>query len=316
MRKDPLPLVSVITPSLNQARFIEETIRSVRDQDYSRLQHIIVDGGSTDETLRILRGYDHLVWISEPDRGQAEAVNKGWLMAEGQILGWLNSDDMYAPGTVPSAVRYLIGHPEVDLVYGDCHVVDEIGATLEVRRSRPYNFRRLIVLDDNIPQPSIFFRRSVLDRVGMLDTRLQLAMDFNFWVRVARRCQLEYVPGLVARFRSHGRAKSIVRAQDFLAEILFTLDALFSDPDLPREVARLRAEAYSGAYVAGAIRSYASGDVRNTRRFLLRGFRYYPHPCRLRTVKGVLLLVDTLLGSKLTQHLKKFQTSVVRVHMP
>jgi glycosyltransferase involved in cell wall biosynthesis len=304
MAEEDLPLVSVITPSLNQGRFIEETILSVKSQGYPRLEHLIIDGGSTDETLEILSRYDHLIWVSELDRGQADAVNKGFRLAKGEIIGWLNSDDTYAAGTVSTAVDYLLRHPDTDLVYGDCHVIDEAGTMLEVGRSRPYNFRKLLVLDDTIPQPTVFFHRRVVEKVGMLDPTLELAMDFNFWVRVGRECRIEYLPGMVARFRSHAAAKSNARARDFLREILFTLDRIFSDPHLPWSVARLRREAYSGAYLSGGIRSYNTGEWGEARRLLLKGLCYYPHPFRLKTMKGAILLMDTLVGSNLGKQLK------------
>lgn len=301
-----LPLVSVVTPSLNQGRFIEETILSVKNQDYPRLEHLVIDGGSTDATVDILRRYDHLVWISEPDRGQADAVNRGIRMAKGEILGWLNSDDTYAPGAIRAAVSHLLRHPEVDLVYGDCHVVDERGDLLEIRRSRPFDYRRLLTLDLTIPQPTVFFRKCILEQVGMFDPELNYAMDFHFWVRVGRVGRIGHLPGLVARFRSYAEAKSTAGARDFLGEILFTLDQLFSDPDLRDELARLRPEAYSAAHLAGGIRCYHTGQREEARQLLLKGLRSAPHLWRVRNLKAVIFLFDTLLGTAVGRRLKAF----------
>lgn len=313
MMEGDRPLVSIITPSLNQGRFIEETILSIKNQDYPRLEHIVIDGGSSDGTLDILRRHDHLAWMSEPDRGQADAVNKGIRLAKGEIFGWLNSDDTYATGAVSTAVNYFLRHPDVDMVYGDCHVVDETGAVLEVRQSRRYSFRGLLISEVAIPQPTVFFCRRVVDQVGMLDPSLELAMDFNFWIRAGRKCRIEYVPGVVARFRSYATTKSEARAQDVLQEVLFTLDSLFCDPHLPPAVVRLRAAAYGGAYLAGGIRSYHAGEWGRARRLLMKSLRCYPHPLRLRTVKALILLTDTIIGTRLGKSLRNIRRRLYRM---
>ncbi len=166
---DSLPLVSIVTPSYNQGAFIEETIRSVLSQDYPRIEYIVVDGGSTDGTLSILRKYgDHLTWFSEPDKGQSDAINKGFRKSHGEILAWLNSDDIYLPGAVRTAAGYLAVHPEVAMVYGDCHMVDEQGQV--VGRSiwiEDFDLMRLVEDLNYIHQPAAFFCRQAFEGVGM-----------------------------------------------------------------------------------------------------------------------------------------------------
>ena len=133
-----LPLVTVVTPSYNQARFIRETIESVLKQDYPRIEYLVIDGGSTDESVSILREYsDHLRWVSEPDRGQAHAINKGWRQARGCILAYLNADDLYMPGAVAQAVAALVAHPEAAAVYGEGYHVDKEGRILSGIRPSP-----------------------------------------------------------------------------------------------------------------------------------------------------------------------------------
>ena len=127
--KEELPLVSVVTPSYNKGAFIEETILSVKNQTYPRIEHIIIDGGSTDNTIDVIKKYEgtyNMHWVSEPDNGQSDAVNKGWRMARGEILGWLNSDDTYMPWAVETAVKFLTGHPNVSVVYGNCNIINVI----------------------------------------------------------------------------------------------------------------------------------------------------------------------------------------------
>jgi glycosyltransferase involved in cell wall biosynthesis len=290
------PLVSVVTPSLNQGEYIAATIESVRQQDYPAIEHLVVDGGSTDDTLDVLRRYPHLQWTSAPDAGQADAVNQGWQRARGDILGWLNADDTYTPGAIAAAVAAFAAHPNVDLIYGDCHEIDAAGRRLGTARARPYDRGALLRLEYDIYQPAVFLRRRVLDRVGLLDARLHLAMDWDYWVRAGGCCRLLYVPRAWACFRVHAAAKMSARARAILPEHLHTLRRAFAEPALPRAIRRRRRETYSNAYLAGALRSYAAGERAEARARLTRALRWYPHPLRPKTLKALLLLVDTLSG--------------------
>ena len=217
----PLPLVSIVTPSLNQGRFIEATIRSVLDQDYPRIEYLVVDGGSTDGTLEVLARHDgSLRWVSEPDRGQAAAVNKGLRMASGDILAWLNSDDVYEPGAVSSAVAYLREHPEVALVYGDATLIDASGRELgPCSHVEPPDLRRLVHTADYIVQPAAFFRRAAFQAVGGLDESLHWALDYDLWLKIAQRFPFAYLPRKLARCRQTGENKTVRGGFDRFAEI-------------------------------------------------------------------------------------------------
>jgi glycosyl transferase family 2 len=217
----PLPLVSIVTPSLNQGRFVLDTIRSVLGQDYPRIEYLVVDGGSTDGTLATLARHDGaLRWISEPDGGQAAAVNKGLRMASGEILGWLNSDDVYEPGAVSAAVAYLREHPETALVYGDAILIDASGRELgPCTHVEPPDVQRLIHAGDYIVQPAAFFRRAAFEAVGGLDESLHWALDYDLWLKIARRFPLAYLPRKLARCRQTGENKTVRGGFDRLAEI-------------------------------------------------------------------------------------------------
>src|SRR5512136_2224736 len=154
MQPSSLPTVSIITPSFNQAHFIEETIRSVLAQDYPNLEYIIVDGGSTDGSVEIIQKYaGHLAWwVSEKDKGHADALNKGFAHARGDILAWLNSDDTYYPGAVAEAVTYLQSHPETGMVYGDADLTDNAGHVIGRFASRQTDYNRLLRGSVHIPQ--------------------------------------------------------------------------------------------------------------------------------------------------------------------
>ncbi len=205
------PLVSILTPSYNQGRFLEETIRSVLTQDYPNLEYIIVDGGSSDGSVDIIRRYAERLswWVSEPDRGQTDAINKGFARATGEIFAWLNSDDTYLPGAVSAAVHCLQAHPEASLVYADANLVDEDGRIIGRFPSRQTNLNKLLRGSVHIPQQTAFFRASAWNQVAPLDPTFQFAMDYDLWVRLAKLAPLVYSPGLWANFRLHGAGKSI-----------------------------------------------------------------------------------------------------------
>lgn len=211
MNRNDLPLVSIITPSFNQARFIEATIRSVLSQDYPRLEYIILDGGSTDGTVGIIEKYSGQIawWISEQDKGQTDAINKGFGRARGQILAWLNSDDTYEPGAVSAAVKYLLDHPEVGMVYGDCNFINENGDVIGKFGSAQTNYRLLRQGYVHIPQQTMFFRADLWRQVGPLDPSFYFAMDYDLWTRLATRTELKYVPQTWANFRLHTTGKTI-----------------------------------------------------------------------------------------------------------
>ena len=205
-----LPLVSIVTPSYKQAQFLETTIRSVLDQVYPNLEYMVVDGGSTDGSLEIIRKYaDRLAWwVSEHDRGQTDAINKGFTRAHGDILAWLNSDDTYEPEAVAEAVTFLQAHPGVGMVYGDANFIDEQGQVIGRFPARQTDYRRLRRGYVHIPQQAAFFRGDLWRQVGPLDPTFYFAMDYDLWVKLAKIAPLAYNPRLWANFRLHGSGKT------------------------------------------------------------------------------------------------------------
>lgn len=205
-------LVSIVTPSYNQARYIEATIQSVLAQDGAEVEYIIVDGGSNDGTQAVIEKYaDRLAWwVSEKDRGQTDAINKGFARARGEVLAWLNSDDTYQPGALRAALAALAANPQAAMVYGDANYIDENGRVIGQFPAAQTDYRRLLQGYVHIPQQSAFWRASYWRQVGPLDPGFYFAMDYDLWVRLAALAPLVYVPGQAwANFRLHRDAKTI-----------------------------------------------------------------------------------------------------------
>lgn len=207
-----LPLVSIITPSFNQARYLEAAIQSALGQDYPRLEYIIVDGGSTDGSVEIIKKYEGELawWLSEKDKGQTDAINKGFARANGEILAWLNSDDTYNAGAVSAAVQHLLEHPGVGMVYSGCNYINEDGKIIGRFPAAQTDYRRLRAGYVHIPQQTMFFRADLWKQAGPLDPSFYFAMDYDLWTRIAARSAIKYLPEQTwANFRLHASGKTI-----------------------------------------------------------------------------------------------------------
>lgn len=224
MKPASLPLVSIVTPSFNQANFLEATIQSVLGQSYPHIEYIIIDGGSTDGSVNIINKHSGRLayWESVKDNGQTDAINKGFAKAKGDILAWINSDDTYAnPNAVADAVNFLIANPEVAMVYADCNFIDETGKVIGKFASRQTDYAKLRSGYVHIPQQTMFFRAKYWKQLGPLDPSFYFAMDYDLWVRIARLAPLKYLSGKTwANFRMHTSSKTNVNDERGWNEML------------------------------------------------------------------------------------------------
>ncbi len=244
-----LPLVTIITPSFNQAAFLEKAICSVLEQDYPKLEYIVVDGGSTDGSMEIIKRYEHRLawWVSEKDQGQSDAINKGLTRANGEIVAWLNSDDFYLPGAVSSAVTALQEHPDWGLVYGNMLAVDGEGALLNIQRFDNWKLDDLLCFHI-LGQPSVFLRKSVLDRAGAVDTRFHYLLDHHLWIRMAMLAPIGHVSQFWSAARFHAGAKNVARASKFGEDAYAIVRWIQTQPELFNHFKRLERKIWAGAH--------------------------------------------------------------------
>lgn len=204
------PLVSIVTPCLNAARFISHTIESVLAQDYPNIEYLIMDGGSTDETLDVVKRYERrLRWHSGPDSGTADAINRGFQESNGSILAWLNADDTYLPGAVSAAVERFLLMPDAAVVYGEGVWIDENGDTLGRYPTRAPYSPDLFERECGLCQPAAFIRRTAFEEAGPVDTTLQSAFDYDLWIRLSKQWPFVAIPTCLATSRMHEANKSL-----------------------------------------------------------------------------------------------------------
>jgi glycosyltransferase involved in cell wall biosynthesis len=268
--------ISIVTPSFNQAQFIEECLDSVQLQGYARVEHIVTDGGSTDGTVELLKRYsgevshEHLRWASEPDQGQSDALNKGFRKATGDIVGWLNTDDRYRSGCFRAVVDAFERNPDVDILYGDYTWINASGRVLKIRREIEFSqfvlsYHRVLY----IPSTATFFRRRIFDEGNFIDAQYDYAMDYEYFLRLAQKgYRFKHVPGLLADFRWHSNSKTGAHAERQLAEhdaiatkYSKVLRSLRNDTSKRLTLSALRLAAAGLRYSEKLVRGYYRGQI-------------------------------------------------------
>lgn len=244
-----MTLVSIITPSFNQAKYLEQTIRSVLSQDHPRIEYIVMDGASTDGSVDTIEKYaDELTyWESQKDNGQADAINKGFARASGGIVAWLNSDDFYLPGTVSAAVKIFDENPDVVLVYGNMLAVDENGATFNTLTYKQLTLEDLLCFQI-IGQPAVFMRRSALQKTSGLDLSFHFLLDHLLWIQIAKHGRILHVDQTWAAARYHAEAKNRAKAAEFGREAFRILDIVEKDQSLSPILSSIHRRARASAH--------------------------------------------------------------------
>lgn len=229
------PMISIVTPSFNSREYILETIHSVINQFYPNIEYLIMDGGSTDGTVDLLRSFGgEIKWVSERDEGQSNAINKGFKIVDGEIVSWINSNDLYLPGAFKIVGRYFMEHPEVDFVFGKLILISESGESLgdygstgsteellDANHVPRGHFEKLLNHQPGwIPQPTAFWRTSLMKKAGLLDVDLHYAMDYEYWLRLGQIGNIHFINAYLGAFRIHGDAKTATNARKHWQEVM------------------------------------------------------------------------------------------------
>ena len=214
-------LVSVITPSFNQGKYIEETILSVLNQDYKNIEYIIIDGVSSDNSVDIIKKYGLKLtyWLSEPDKGQADAINKGFLKSTGEFICWVNSDDLIYPDFISSRLKQFQLHPDIDMIYGDVDQGPDPDNSW-LRKGKQTSFLSMLkTINVPIPQQSAIWRRKVMEKTGFLDPKWHVLLDMDYFIRISKNHKILYIPGSLTFFRVHQNSKSVNEAIKWAEEL-------------------------------------------------------------------------------------------------
>ena len=293
----PWPKVSIVTPSYNQADFIEETIRSVLLQGYPNLEYIIIDGGSTDGSQEIIRKYEPWLayWVSESDNGQSHAINKGWSKSNGEIIAWLNSDDVYEPDALMAVAYFFKRQEKVHMIYGDCKLIDEHGDVGGDCPSREFELENLVCNKWFISQPASFFSKEMVSAVRCVNEDLHLVMDWELFLRIALNgFKIQYYPRSLARFRIWTNAKTSSQSVKSGEEKVAVLNRIFSDAKYYKKIRDYRSAAYGYVHRWAGEANYRNHNSLKSVNHLIKSLIY--KPSHRKDKKFIKMLFNALIG--------------------
>jgi glycosyltransferase involved in cell wall biosynthesis len=300
------PRVSLVMPSFNQVRYLEAALESVLDQDYPNFELIVVDGGSTDGSVDVIRRYEDRLasWSSERDNGQVDALTRGFARADGVVLGWLNSDDVLRPEALATAVAAFGDDDSILFVYGDNLLIDEHGDQVGLLGARPFDVPEMLrTVQNHVPQPGSLFRRTALERVGGLPDGYYY-FDFELVVRIGLLGRTVRVEGALGEYRLHDESKSVAAQREKAIDMLRMYDAVFALPDLPLNVRAIESEARAAAWLDAGAYFYAALDQRRARHAVLQAIKVQPRSLGPRAVG---LLGRSLLPAQIVPRLRRLR---------
>lgn len=292
------PKISIITPSFNQGQFIEETIRSVLLQGYPNLEYIIIDGGSKDDTFHIIKKYEKWLsyWVSEADKGQAQAINKGFRKSNGDILAWLNSDDTYMPNAFRRVAEIFLSINDIKMIYGDVNFIDKDSNFLKIFKTQQFDLISQIYTN-MVPQQASFWRKEIFDHVGFLDETYHHPFDNDFFIRVGTTCKVLYEPTLLANYRLHPQSKTEIASVTFFLEYLSILSKYFQRLDIPQAVKDHEKRIFSYWHERTA-HKYMSLSLKKEARYHFKK-AINSTPLRIQNLTLLAYIIDTFIGSNL-----------------
>jgi glycosyltransferase involved in cell wall biosynthesis len=313
-----IPLVTVITPTYNRADYIVETINSVLDQGYPALEYIVLDDGSKDNTVSLLRSYKtRIVWDEHPNMGEANTVNKGFSMARGSIVGVVSSDDPLLPNALNSIVEFMIANPEIGVVYPDWNMIDAEGKLITHIRTFDYNYLNMLRWHHCMPGPGTFFRKEIVESLNGRDPQFRYVSDFDFWLRAGLISPFARIPQTLATYRVHPSSASTSQTGHRMAEEHITLvNKIYSLPNLPSDVVRVKRESYGSAYyIAGCV--CQTCDFRVRRNYFRRAVLYSPWKYvteyRRNRLNEVIIPVSFPFLPQMIQYLKHWKSKIISV---
>jgi len=263
MRKNCSIYTSIITPSYNQGKYLEQTIQSVLNQTHSNIEYLVIDGGSTDNSIDIIKKYEENIsyWISESDDGQADAINKGFRHSSGDFVCWVNSDDILYPDYVDKRFQQFKENPDVDMIYGDVEQGFDF-SNKRLRKGRQTSIKDMLKYAEcPIPQQSAMWRRRAIEKIGYLDPQWHVLLDREYFIRTVANCSIKYITGAVAFFRHHTHSKSIMEKLKWAEELPKYYEMVFNDNiyDLSPKLLSYKGKCLSKVYLKCA-KSYAHAE--------------------------------------------------------
>jgi glycosyltransferase involved in cell wall biosynthesis len=290
------PLVSIVIPAYNLGHYLAATIDSILAQDYPRVELIVIDDGSKDDTREVLSRYTgRLQWESQPNAGQVAAMNRGWAMARGEILSWIGADDILLPEAVSASVRELEAHPEIAATYCDFNQIDPAGRVIRRLRRPDFNYRDMVTTVFCPPGPGTFFRRSAAQAAGAWDASLRIMLDYDYWLRLGLHGPFRRIPKVLAHYRMHPGQETFSRMDEEKAlEPVRVIARLYESPALPAELRPLKSRALGNAHLVSAQLHFRAGRRRMALASVREAFALCP--ANFLTVKALRLAANALFN--------------------